>query len=420
MKLLIKNAYVHQEQSSFNNKQVDLLIEDGIITKIAKNISADDAQVVQSDDLHISAGWVDLGTQIGEPGYEHRDDILSVTKTAARGGYTKIMAFPNTNPVADNRSQIERIKYISHNNLVDILPIGSVSQKSKGIDLAELHDMHEGGAVAFSDGDHPIQNSGLLLRAMEYVQAFNGLIIQTSMDKQLAIDGQMHEGAVSTSLGLPGISSMSEYATVDRDLKMRDYSDGQLLLHTISASESVKFIKNAKKTTDRLYASVSFQNLLHIDEDLTLFDSNLKLMPPLRTKSDRKALIDGLKNGAINIVCSNHTPLEEERKKLEFTYASFGATGLEVCFAALNTHLAQSLDLDQILNVICYNVRDIFKIQTTTIEVGNEADLTLFDPKKQWTYRSSLSKSKNNSYFDEIFKGAVVGIVHNRQHQLFN
>lgn len=419
MKLLIKNAKVIQAQSPLHNEIVDILIEDGIIVKTGKNIENKDAQLVTSDNLHVSSGWVDLGTQIGEPGYEHREDIQSVTQAAAKGGYTKLIPFPNTNPVADNRTQIERLKYISQNNLIELLPIGSVSQKNQGIDLAELQDMHQAGAVAFSDGDQSIQNSGLLLRAIEYVKAFDGLIVQSSMDKELAMDGQMHEGMISTSMGLPGISSMSEFSIVDRDIKLRQYANGSLLIHTISAKQSVDAIKNAQKNNSLLYASVAFQNLIHTDEDMQTFDSNLKLMPPLRSSIDRKALIDGIKNKTITIICSNHVPLEEERKQLEFPYASCGATGLETCYAAVNTYVNKSLDTDSIIQSICYRPREIFKITTPIIQKGEKADLTLFDPTKQWTYRSSLSKSKNNSYFNQIFKGAVLGVVHNQQYQLF-
>ncbi len=418
MKLLLKKAKVIQAQSDYHGQVVDVLIEDGIITKIGDQINADDAQIVSSDNMHISSGWVDIGTHIGEPGYEHREDIESVTKTAAVGGYTTLLPFPNTQPAVDNSTQIERLRYKSEKNLVKLLPIGCVSSHIEGTDLAELFDMHQAGSVAFSDGDQSIQDSGLILRALEYVKAFDGTIIQRAIDKGLSKDGQMHEGITSTSLGLPGIPSMAEFNSIERDLKLREYTDGRLMLHLISTYQAVSKIQHEKTLTDRLFATVSYSNLIHVDTDLVNFNSDLKLMPPLRSEEDKKALIEGLKSGVIDVICSNHTPLEEERKKLEFPYADFGATGLETCFAAVCTHIGDNLDLETIVNSLSYNQRKIFNIETATIKVGESADITIFDPKKSWTYRTSSSKSKNNTYFNQDFTGQVIGIVNNLQYHL--
>lgn len=418
MKLLLKKAKVLQAQSNHHGQVVDILIKDGIISKIGTDINDNDALVITSEDLHVSSGWVDIGTHIGEPGYEHREDIQSVTETAANGGFTTLLPFPNTSPVVDNRTQVERINYKSEKNLVALLPIGCVSQHNEGVDLAELFDMHQAGCIAYSDGDQSITDSGLILRALEYVKAFDGIIVQRSMDASLSKDGQMHEGVSSTSLGLPGIPSMAEFNSLERDLKLREYTEGRLMLHMISAQESVNKLTSEKKLTDKLYSTVAFSNLIHTESDLLQFDSNLKLMPPLRTEADKKALIAGINSGIIDVICSNHTPLEEERKKLEFPYADFGATGLETCFAATNTNLANQIKLETLIDCLSYNQRKIFNIKTPSIQEGEIADITLFDPKKSWTYRSSSSKSKNNAYFNCEFIGQVIGIVNNCQYQL--
>ena len=409
--LLIKNATIVDAESPLNGKKRDLLIEKGKIKKIGTRLSVEKAKVISATDLHISLGWFDVGVQSGEPGYEHQEDIATLTNAAAAGGYTGLACFPNTLPVVQAKAGILFLK--NHSTLVDLYPIGVVSQDCKGKDIAELYDMENAGAIAFSDGKYAIQSSGLMKRSLEYVKGIDSLIINHPHDEELAESGQMHEGSVSTSLGMKGLSAMAEEMMLKRDLDLLAYTDSRLHVHNISSAGAVALVKEAKKKGMNVTASVAAINLVYDHHALESFNTNFKVKPPLRTQADVKALIKGVKEGTIDGITTNHVPLEEEAKKLEFLYASFGMIGLETTFALLHTFLAKQLSLDLIIERFTYHSRRIVRLPVPKLEEGAMANLTLFAPNLAWTVtkKDIFSKSKNTPFIGQEMKGKVLGVI---------
>jgi dihydroorotase len=279
--------------------------------------------------------------------------------------------------------------------------------------LAELFDMHAAGAIAFSDGKRSVQDAGLLLRAMQYAQAFNGLIINVPHHKTIAAGGQMHEGVMSTSLGLKGLPAMAEELMVQRDLSLLEYSGGRLHIHLVSTARSVSMIRAAKQAGQAVTCSVAVANLCFSDEKLSTFDSNWKISPPLRSDSDAAALLEGLEDGTIDFICSNHTPWHEEAKNLEFTYADFGMTGLETSFALCRTFLDKKLNINQLVEKMSLAPRKILGLPIPPIAVGARAELTVFDPEKEWVLeeKNVRSKSRNTPFIGQTMRGKVLGIL---------
>ena len=356
---------------------------------------------------------MDIGTHIGEPGLEHRETIESAANAAAAGGYTDIAVMPTVDPVTHSKSEVSYIANNQPNNGVRIHSIGAVSKNAKGEDLTEMIDMSRAGAIAFGDGLRSIKDSGMMMRALQYAKAVNKPIINYSLDKSLAHDGQMHEGNVSVSLGMQGIPSLAEQVAVQRDLYLTKYTESELVLHCISSGESCDLIKKAIKDKINVSATVAYLNLIHTDEDVRSFNSNLKVKPPLRSNEDRKSLIKSVRKGSIRTIVSNHVPLEEEQKKLEFSYAGFGATGLETCFAAVNTYLSEDLSLEQIISALTVGPRSQMKANIPTIKSGEIACLTVFDPSISWTYESRTKKSisANNHFLSTPLKGKVLATI---------
>lgn len=416
MDILIKKAKIVAPHSKQHDKVRDILISKGKIDKIAASISAPKAKKIESKNLHVSIGWMDIGAHVGEPGYEHRETLQSLSDAAALGGYTDVAVMPNVKPIVQNKSQIS---YLLHNqpaNGVKLHPIGSVSQDIIGEDLTEMMDMDAAGAIAFSDGLHPIEDSGMMKRALQYSKACKSTIINHPQDKSLTEDGQIHEGSVSVSLGMVGVPAIAEHVAVYRDLQLLNYTSSQLLLHCISSGESIQLIQDAQKKGEPVFASVSYLNLLHTDEDMSSFDSNLKVNPPLRSSVDKNALIKAVKNKSAAVIVSNHVPLEEEEKKLEFSYAAAGATGLETCFAALNTNSNKSLTLESIIAGLTSGPREALGLDLPEIKSGAEACLTLFDPDMEWEYSTNNKKSisANNPYLNKPLKGKAIAIIHGK------
>ncbi len=411
MKILIKKATIIQPGQDELTKR-DILIEDGIITNIAKGISDSEATVIESPNLHVSPGWLDIGAQQGQPGYEYRETLSSLGKAARAGGYTSLATFPRTNPPIQSRVEIEYLQQLSETSAIKLYPIGAVSQDLGGKDLTEMIDMIHAGAVAFSDGrKYPIE-AGLLTRALEYVIPFNSLIIDFPLDRSLTADGQMHEGKVSTSMGLIGIPSVGEEITVQRDIQLVAYTRSRLHFHAISSGASVAHIQKAKADKLSITCDVPAMHLLLEDKDVGDFNSHLKVLPPLRESKDRKALIKALKDGVIDHISSIHTPMEVETKECEFTYASFGSIGLETSFAVANSVLRFVMPLEQIIDKFCAGPRQILGVEIPLIRRGAAAELTLFDPDIEWTYTGTRhSQSKNDALSGRTFTGKVIASV---------
>jgi dihydroorotase len=415
MDILLKQVKLIDKRSTFHKKKVDILIEKGIISKINKSIKAPAKTKIWAEkNTHVSIGWFDIGTQLGEPGFEQRETIESATRAAIKGGYTGIACFPNTNPVLDQQSSVSFIINKANTQPIDIYPIGAVSKSCDGKEIAEMVDMHHAGAIAFSDGDHPLHHSGILLRALEYSKSFNGLIINKPANKEIQSNGLIHEGEISIQLGMSGIPSIAESLTVHRDCELCAYANGRLLIHSISAKESLKEIKSYKKKGLHIDASISYLNLVYTDKELTGFDANLKVLPPLRSESDRKALLKALSNGEVNVITSNHQPIEPELKEKEFFYSPFGAIGLQTSFSAVNTYCKNDIELETIINALSAGPRSVLGLDIPQISVGSVANLTLFDPKEKWVFSKdkNQSNSVNSPFINHEFVGKVQGIIH--------
>lgn len=419
--LLIKNVTILDTRSKHHRKKRDIWIRNGKIESIQAKIDAPKVKTLDASGAFVSIGWLDVGVQTGDPGYEHREDLQTVSAAAAAGGYTGIASLPNTSPTIHSKSEVLYLKNNAKGNLVDIFPIGAVSQKCEGIDITEMFDMHHAGAVAFSDGKKSIQNSGLMMRALQYVKAFDGLVMNHPDNKDIAGGGQMSEGKTSTLLGMKGIPRLAEELMVQRDIYLAEYTDSKLHLSNISSATSEALLKTAKQKGLKVTASTSILNLIFSDEILMDFDTQFKVIPPLRESTDIKALQKGIKSGSIDIITSNHTPVEEEGKNLEFLNADFGALGLQTTYALYNTHLTKSFEEEVFIEKIAIRPRQLLQIELPEIEEGAVANLTIFDPNKEWTFskKDILSKSKNSPIIGMELKGKVLGVVNNGKVQVF-
>jgi len=413
MKILIKKATIHQHGQEDSSKK-DILIENGVITSIAKSITDGKATLIESRDLHVSPGWMDIGAQPGQPGYEYRETFQSLSKCARAGGYTAIATFPRNQPPIQSRVEIEYIQQLVASLPLHVFPIGAISQNLEGKDLTEMMDMFRAGAIGFSDGRKNSVEAGLLTRAMEYVMPLGTTIIHFPLDRSLVAEGQMHEGKISASLGLVGIPTVAEDITVQRDIKLVSYSGGKLHFHAVSSGASLSYIQKAKNEKLMVTCDVPAMHLLLEDKDVFDFDSHKKVLPPLREAKERKALIKAVKDGLIDHISSIHTPMEVETKECEFTYASFGSLGLESAFAAAHTALREAVPLADIVNKFYEGPRRVLGLAVPAIEKNTKAELTLFDPGTAWTYEGTKnSLSSNDALQGRAFTGKVVATIVN-------
>ena len=325
MDFLIKNALIIYPGSTHHLKRKDILVVKGRIQKISNRIVADNAKKIESEDLHCSLGWMDIGTHLGEPGYEHRETIDSLSESASRGGYTAIAPFPTTNPIIQSVGDMLYQSQLFENKLQDYIPISALSKNMKGHDLTEMRDLIQANVKAFTDGLNSQVSAGLLLRALEYIKGTSAKIIRHSSDYSLIKGGQMHEGAYSIQLGLLGLPSIAEIIGIKRDLELTKYSNQSIIFHCLSTSEGLETIVSSGN--DKISSTVSYLNLILDDSSMTDFDPNLKVTPPLRSQKDREGLLQAAKKSEIDAIVSNHVAIEAEKKKLEFSYASPGATG---------------------------------------------------------------------------------------------
>lgn len=413
MNILIKSATIIDSKSEFHNSTQDLLIENGVITKIASNIeNPKNHKEITLDNLHVSQGWFDSSVSFGEPGYEERETIANGLKTAAASGFTYVALNANSNPVIDSNSDITFVNSKSNNNAVTLLPIGALTVGSKGEDLAELFDMSSAGAVAFYDYKKPISNPNLMKIALQYAGNFDGLVCSFPQENKIAGQGVMNENINSTKLGLKGIPALAEELQVARDLFLLEYTGGKLHIPTISTATSVALIRAAKKKKLDVTCSVAIHNLCFTDDVLSDFNTHYKVLPPLRTQPDVDALIEGVKDGTIDMVTTDHNPIDVEQKKIEFDHAEYGTIGLESAFGALQTIFTTKKTID-----ILTNGKNRFGVEQTPLQVGNKANITLFNPSIKTVFSKSniLSKSKNAIFENETLKGKVYGIISNNK-----
>ncbi|MDA9245288.1 dihydroorotase [Polaribacter sp.] len=414
MNTLLKSATIINPSSAYHQQQKDILIIDGKITKIADKITPNDKDtVVALKNLHVSMGWFDTSVSFGEPGFEERETIKNGLNVAAKSGFTAVAINANTNPVIDNKSAVEFLINKSSGFATKLYPIGALTQESKGIDMAELYDMQQSGAIAFADYNTPIENDNLLKVALQYAQNFDGRIFSFPKNSSIAGEGIVNEGINSTRLGLKGIPALAEHLQIARDLFLLEYTGGKLHIPTISTKKSVSLIQEAKKKGLDISCSVAAHHLVLTDDELPGFDSKYKVNPPLRTNEDIKALRKGVTSGVIDIITSDHNPIDIENKKVEFSNAKDGTIGLESLFGAVNS----ALDPTDFIETITCKPRKIFNITIPKIEKGSQADLTLFNPEGNHVFSLAdvLSTSKNSIFIDKKLKGKAYGIFANNQ-----
>jgi len=421
MKVLIKQAQIVCSSSPFNGQLKDIFIVNGIITAIRDSITENADKVIEVQGLHASVGWMDIFAHFCDPGFEYRETLETGAAAAAAGGFTEVMVLPNTNPAIHSKSQVEYIVQKSKALTVNIHPIGAVTKNTEGNELSEMYDMQVSGAAAFSDGINAIQNSGLLIKALQYIKTFNGTIIQVPDDKNIAPGGLMNEGIISTQLGLPGKPSMAEELIVARDIKLARYAGSQLHFTGISSAKSLEYIKRAKEDGIKISCSVTPYHLFFCDEDLTTYDTNLKVNPPLKTRADKNALLKGLREGTIDCIASHHIPYNYDNKICEFEYAKNGMIGLESLFGVVWSMVNGEWSIDSLIEKLSVAPRKIFGLAVPEIKEGIAANLTLFDPGASVIFDESMikSKSKNSAFIGRQLKGKVIGIV-NRNHVVLN
>lgn len=409
MNILLKQVLIADPNSPFNRQQVDIFIENSLIKQIGSLHDASAEIVINEPDLIVSPGWVDVFANFCEPGFEYKETLETGSSCAAAGGFTRVFALPNTKPVIDNKSLIEYVALKSEDLPIFIHPMGAISQKTEGNTLAEMYDMRNSGAVAFTDGIHPVQSSGLFLKALQYVKAFNGVLIQVPIDQSIGASGLMNEGIVSTQLGLPGIPAISEESMLKRDIDLVRYTNSKLHFTGISSSQSLQLIKDAKTEGLSVTCSVTPYHLFFCDEDLHDYNTYLKVNPPLRTRKDMLALREGIIDGTIDCIASHHFPQDWDHKVCEFEYAAFGMTGLQTAFSAVN-HLMKDLSNDRLIDLFSNNARNIFGLPSSIIKEGNTAELTIFN-KTATALFNNKSKSSNSAFAKITLQGLVKGIV---------
>jgi dihydroorotase len=411
MNLIFKNAIITDKNSPFNNKVADIQVENGIIKKIGPNLTGDNNfEVVQLDNLRISQGWFDSSVSLGEPGYEDRETIKNGLNAAAKSGFTDIALQPNANPIADNQQAINFLMSKGKDAATTLHPIGALTKGSEGKDIAELFDMKNSGAVAFGDYNKDLADANLMKIALQYVQDFDGLVIAYCQDEKIKGKGVVHEGIVSTHLGLKSIPALAEELQVARNLYLLEYTGGKMHIPTISTARSVQLIKEAKAKGLDVTCSVAVHHLVLTDDVLKGFDTRYKVTPPLRPENERQALIDAVIDGTIDMITSDHNPIDIENIKLEFDLAKNGTIGLETAFRALLKVLPFEVIVDKFTNG-----KNVFGIENHGITEGAKAAFTLFSTEGSSTFTKQdiLSKSKNSAFLGQDLKGKVYGIYNN-------
>lgn len=410
MNIVIKNATIVDSSSEFNQKKVDIKIENGVIAEIASEINSTHFEILSLENLHVSSGWMDSSVSFGEPGFEDRETIANGLTVAAKSGFTHIAYQPNTSPVIDNQSIVSFVKTKAANFATTLHPIGAFTKNEEGTDLAEMYDMQNAGAIAFGDYKKSTTNANLLKIGLQYTQDFNATVIAFCNDSLIKGKGVVHEGITSTQLGLKGIPPLAEEIVLARNLFLLEYTGGKMHVPTISTAKSVEMIKEAKAKGLNVTCSVAIHNLVLTDDVLTDFDTRFKVNPPIRDSAHQQALINGVLDGTIDAITSDHCAIDIEHKKMEFDMAKDGTIGLESAFGAL----LEILPLDVVVEKLQAS-KSIFLNDSNRINVGAKADLTLFDPSKEWMFTKNdiLSKSKNSAFLNHKMKGFVYGIYNN-------
>ncbi len=412
MKTLISQAKIIDKRHDQNGAIVDILIEDGLIKQIATSISEAADEKIEGNGLCVSIGWMDMRANFRDPGEEYKEGISNGLKVAAKSGFTAVALSPDTTPVIDNKGAVEYLRNRAKGSGVEIYPIGAVSMGLKGESMSEMYDMHQAGAVGFGDDKHSLSESGLLHRALLYTSNFDAPVFHFPYDSKLIPNGQINEGELSTSLGLKGIPAISEEMMVRRDLTLLEYTEGRLHLGPISSAKSAELADESRQKGLKITTEVTAAHLAFSEEELHDFDVNFKLMPPLRTEENRKALIAALKAGKIDVISSDHSPEDEEHKKLEFDLANFGMAGMELFFPLVLGAVGDEIPLDELVAKFSISPREILGIDVPQIAEGEKVNLTVFSTDESSEQSNHQSKAYNIPKLNQQMKGKIYRTFH--------
>jgi len=422
MHLLLKGGRVIDPVSG-RDEVMDLQIVEGRFAKMGVSIVAPTgSQVVDMKGKVVAPGFIDMHVHLREPGFEHKETILTGCTSAAAGGFTAVCCMPNTNPAIDDESVVEFIQAkakIALNGLVDVYPIAAVTNGRKGDHLAPLAELASAGAVAFTDDGDPVHDAEIMRRALEYAQMFNRPIIQHAQDMPMTKGGVMNEGLTATELGLPGMPSIAEDVMVSRDISLAQYTGGQYHLAHMSTAGAAGLIRQAKAAGLKVTCEVTPHHFTLTDDVVRSYDTNTKMNPPLRTKEDVEAMKEALRDGTIDVIATDHAPHSFDEKQVEFQAAPFGIVGLETAIGLAITGLVATklLSLSQLIEKFSVNPRRILHLPEIKIAEGEIANLTLIDPAFQWIVDPTQfkSKSKNSPFGGYRLTGKSVGVINNGQ-----
>ncbi len=415
MRLLIQNGQVIDPASGLNDRR-DVLVEGDRVTAIEPKIDAADAKVFDAEGLVVTPGFLDIHVHLREPGIEHAETIRSGSEAAACGGFTTICCMPNTQPVNDSAQVtsfiVERARRTA---AIRVLPIGAISKGSQGQQLADIGAMLSEGAVAISDDGIPVMNSGLMRLAMRYAASFGITVIDHCEDLHLSDGGDIHEGFQSMRLGLSGIPACSEDVMVARDIILAADTGAHIHIAHISTANSIAMVRRAKELGIAVTAEVTPHHLVLTDDQIPGYDSNYKMKPPLRTRSDMEAAIEGLIDGTINCIATDHAPHTGHMKMQEFERCPFGVTGLETSLGLALKELYHSgkVDLLHLVSLFTNQANNCLDLERGNLQVNGPADITIFSTDREWTYdvQSTKSKSKNSPFHGEVFRGGPVATI---------
>jgi dihydroorotase len=418
MKFLIAGGHLIDPTTGQNSGK-NLLIEDGKVSAwLATTESApEDAEVFDATGLIVAPGFIDLHVHLREPGQEHKETIASGCAAAVAGGWTSVCPMPNTNPINDNAA-ITRymIEQAEHARLANVFPVGAITKASDGAELAEMGEMKAAGAVAVSDDGRPVPNAGMMRRAMEYAKDFDLPVVDHCEDKSLSSGGVMHEGKISLLLGLKGMPALAEELDAVRDILLAKETGAHIHIAHISTKGAIEIVRRAKNENINVTCEVTPHHFTLTDAAVEGYDTNTKMSPPLRSEEHLEAILEGIKDGTIDAIATDHAPHHADEKSLEYDRAPFGITGLETAVGLAFNELVQKgiIDLVRLIELCSTNPAKIFNLKERgTLKIGSIADITILDPDLNWTYKISESKSKSkNTPFDEwSFTGAVAAAI---------
>lgn len=418
MQILLRNTTIIDPNSPHHGKQADILITDGTIDTIGSELDATDVnEVIEGDDLHVSIGWMDLFARFGDPGEEFKEDVVSGLKAAASGGFSKVMVSPQTTPSIDSKSGVEYLIRKAVGHATQLLPLAGMTKGLQGEELAEMYDMMKAGAVAISNGKHSIDNPKLMHIALQYAKNLNIPIFSYCDETQMTRGGQMHEGDVSTRLGLKGMPALAEELIVSRDLYLAEYAGTRIHFSHVTTAGSVYLIREAKKKGLPVTASVPAHHLLISHKEVESFDGVFKTFPPFRDEEHIQALMEGLADGTIDAIISDHEPHEQESKFSEFSIAEPGIIALETTFSAALEALSSKLSLEQVIEKLTAGPRKVMNIDMPTIVEKSKAELTVFSPSTQWNYSKEevKSRSHNSPVLNRELKGLPIAVIRDNE-----